>query len=104
MLIVSQTMSGVHERMRCISCGVQSQFHFTSCTWISGHATRKPGYLLNSMCDLTQFVVSSITFETKATVLTRLFVMEDVVLSFDMVAVVVVVDADSRFRRFNIIR
>ena len=48
------------------------------------------------MCDLTQFVVSSVTFDTKATVLAKLF-MEDVILSFGMVAVVVV-DADSRFR------
>jgi hypothetical protein len=56
----------------------------------------KAGYLLNSMCDLTQFVVSSVTFDTKATVLAKLF-MEDVILSFGMVAVVVV-DADSRFR------
>ena len=63
---------------------------------ITTDATGKPGYLLNSICDLTQFVVSSITFNTEATVLARLF-MEDVVLSFGMVAFVVV-DADSRFR------
>ena len=51
--------------------------------------------LMNAMCDLTQFVVSSIIENPTAESLAQLF-MEDVVLTFGMVAVVVV-DADSKF-------
>ena len=59
--------------------------------------TGKTQMLLNSMCDLTQFVVSSITENPTAESLAQIF-MEDVVLTFGMVAVVVV-DADSKFLR-----
>ena len=48
------------------------------------------------MCDLTKFIVSSIITDIKSEVLAKLFV-EEVVLSFEMVDVVVV-DSDSRFR------
>ena len=47
------------------------------------------------MCDLTQFIISSIAKSTTAESLATLF-MEEVVLSFGMVAILVV-DADSRF-------
>ena len=59
--------------------------------------TRKyGGHLLNCMCDLIQFIVSCLTTTTTAEALGKLF-MEDVVLTFGMVAIVGV-DADSRFR------
>ena len=51
--------------------------------------------LMNVMCDLTQFVISSIAANPTAESLAQTF-MEDVVLTFSMVAVVVV-DADSKF-------
>ena len=56
----------------------------------------KKGYLMNSLCDLTQFVVSSVTFDTTASFLAKTF-MEDVVLTFGMCAVIVV-DAASTFK------
>ena len=48
------------------------------------------------MCDLTQFLISSITINTKVESLAKLF-MEEVMLSFGMVSVVLL-DTDSRFR------
>ena len=51
--------------------------------------------LMNCMCDLTQFVISILVNDARSEVLAKLF-MEQVVLSFGMVAVVVV-DADSKF-------
>ena len=57
--------------------------------------TGKTMMLMNSMCDLTQFIVSSVIENPIAASLAQLF-MEDVVLTFGMVAVVVV-DADSKF-------
>ena len=48
------------------------------------------------MCDLTKFIVSSNMTDIKSEVLAKLFV-EEVVLSFEMVDVVVV-DSESRFR------
>ena len=48
------------------------------------------------MCDLTQFVISTIVIEPDSASLAKTF-MESVVLSFGMVAVVVV-DADSKYR------
>lgn len=56
----------------------------------------KKGYLLNSLCDLTQFAISSVTYNITALELSQLF-MSDVVLSFGMCAVVVV-DAGSTFK------
>ena len=41
------------------------------------------------MCDLTQFIISSIATDTKAESLAKLF-REEIMLSFFMVAVVVV--------------
>ena len=51
--------------------------------------------LLNTMRELTQFVISSITENPTAEFLAQLF-MKDLVLTFGMVAVVIV-DADSKF-------
>ena len=51
--------------------------------------------LLNCMCDLTQFVISILVDDTSSENLGKLF-MEQVVLSFGMV-LVVVVDANSKF-------
>ena len=48
------------------------------------------------MCDLTQFVVSTITTETHAEYFAKLF-MENVVLLFGMV-LILVVDDNSRFK------
>ena len=48
------------------------------------------------MCDLTQFIILSITTDTKAGSLAKFF-MEEVVLSFGVLAVAVV-GVDSRFR------
>ena len=46
------------------------------------------------MCDLTQFIISTITFDIKAETLAKLF-MENVVLAYGMVAVVVVDDGST---------
>ena len=51
---------------------------------------------MNSMCDLTQCVISSVVRNINAEVLAKTF-MEDVELSFDITSVVVV-DSDSKFR------
>ena len=48
------------------------------------------------MCDFTQFIVSCILIDTRSDNLSK-FVMEQMLLTCDMVAVAVV-DADSRFR------
>ena len=53
-------------------------------------------HLLKAMCYLTQFVVSTITTETHAEHLAKLF-MENVVIKFGMVATLVV-DSGSRFK------
>ena len=47
------------------------------------------GYLLNSMRDITQFVVSSVTSDISLTALAQLF-MSDVVLTFSICSVVVI--------------
>ena len=52
--------------------------------------------LMNSMCDLTCFVISSVVDNINVEVLAKAF-MEDVALLFGMISVVVV-DADSKFR------
>ena len=54
------------------------------------------GHILNCMCDLTQFIVSCILIDTRSEALSKIFI-EQVILTFGMVAVVVV-DADNRFR------
>ena len=51
--------------------------------------TGKTMILMNTMCDLTQFVVSTVIENPTAKSLAQLF-MEDVVLTFEMVAVVIV--------------
>ena len=66
--------------------------------WAPGHLVDKNGATLqamNSMCDLTQFVVSSLVSDASSSVLAQVF-MENVILTFGIVAVVVV-DADSKF-------
>ena len=66
--------------------------------WMPGCLVDEKGQtlqLMNDICDLTQFVVPTIVKDTTSEYLAKLF-MENVVLSFGMV-VVVVVDADSKF-------
>ena len=69
--------------------------------WSPGHRVDETSeqnviQLMNSMCDLTQFVISSIVKNINAEILSKTF-MEEVALSFGMKAVIVV-DADSKFR------
>jgi len=52
-------------------------------------------YVLNCMCDLTQFVISTIVTDSISSSLAKVF-MEQVVLSYRMVAVIIV-DVDSKF-------
>ena len=62
--------------------------------WSSGCVENKEGakgYLLNSMCDITQFVVSSATSDISSAALTQLCI-SDVVLTFGMCSVVVIDD------------
>ena len=62
--------------------------------WSHGATTHSNGdkvYLMNSMCDLTRFVVSSITYSIDSATLVQLFIL-DVVLSFGMCSVVVIND------------
>ena len=69
--------------------------------WSPGHLvnTRKDTIqLLNLMCDLTQFVISSVVWNINVDIITKTF-MEEVALSFGMTSVVVV-DADRKFRSF----
>ena len=54
------------------------------------------GHILMCMCDLTQFIASCILIDTRSEDLSICF-MEQVILTYGMVAVVVV-DADSWFR------
>ena len=60
------------------------------------HNNQEVCHPLNYMCDLTQFLVSFITTYTKSEALAKLF-MEEFMILFDLVAVVVV-DADRWFR------
>ena len=53
-------------------------------------------HILNCMCDLTQFIVSCILIDKRSEALSKIFI-EQVILTFGMVAVVVV-DANSLFR------
>ena len=58
------------------------------------------GYLLNSMCDITQFAIASPTFTITAAHLATLF-MEQVVLTFGMCAVVVIDDGSPFKKEFK---
>ena len=65
--------------------------------WMPGKITNEVGeilQLMNCMCDLTQFVISILVNDATYKMLAKIF-MEHVVLSFEMVAVVVV-DADNK--------
>ena len=65
--------------------------------WAPGEITNdkgEKGYLLNALCDLTQFVVSIVTFDVSSNNLGKLF-MEHVFLSFGCCAVVVVDDGSN---------
>ena len=68
--------------------------------WIPGNTTTDSrvniSYLLNSICNLAQFVVSTPTFDITAAALEKLF-MEEVLLTFGMFTVVVV-DYRSNFK------
>ena len=69
--------------------------------WSPGDTTssiNEKGYLMNSMCDLTQFVISSVTFDTTALELSQLLFMSDVILTFGMCAPVIIVDEGSNFK------
>ena len=69
--------------------------------WIPDRITDKNGrafQLMNTMCDLTQFLISRIVDEASSKNLETLF-LEQIVLLFGMVAVVVF-DADSIFLHF----
>ena len=66
--------------------------------WLPGDlrlGTGKKVSLLNAMCDLTQFVVSTVITDVSANALAKVF-MEQVVFSFGLVSVVVD-DADNKF-------
>ena len=56
----------------------------------------KKGYLMNSMCNINQFVISSPIVDISVAHLAQLF-MVDVLLTFDM-CLVVVVDNSSLFK------
>ena len=66
--------------------------------WSPGNIQDNQGNstVLNCMCDLTQFVVSSVTSDVTAPALSQLL-MENVILKYGMCAVIVV-DAGSNFR------
>ncbi len=67
--------------------------------WQPGKLTdqnQKSIYLFNCMCDLTQFVISSVIKNPNSVELARIF-MDEVLLTFGMCSVIVV-DADSKFR------
>ena len=98
---------------RCVAYNIwrdkKSEFYFswpiTTPFYIMHVEVWAPGHLvdenvnnlqaMNAMCDLTQFVISTLVKRGTAAYLAQLF-MENVVLSFGIVAVVVV-DADSNF-------
>ena len=46
----------------------------------------KKGYLLNLVCDLTQFTVSSVTYDTTALQLSQIFMSDVVILTFGRVS------------------
>ena len=84
----------------CSSWPVTSPFYIMHVDlWAPGKLVNKQSgktmMLLNAMCDLPQFVVSWITENPTAESLAQLFI-EDVVLTFGMVAVIDV-DTDSKF-------
>ena len=67
--------------------------------WLPGataNADGEKGYIMNSMCDLTQFIISSVTYKIDSTTLALSF-MSDIILSFGM-CIVVVVDDGSPFK------
>ena len=61
--------------------------------------TEAKGYLINCMCDLNFFVISSITFDITSTNLSRLFVSK-VVLSFRLCSGVVIYDGSTFKKSF----
>lgn len=98
----------------CIECNIwrkrNSELHFSwpitapfyimhVDLWQPGKLTTSSGkniFLLNCMCDLTQFVVSEITESPNASILAKTF-MDHVILTFGICSVIVV-DADSKFK------
>ena len=105
MLIVLAIMHGVLVPVSCIFA-----WHATVPFWIIRVALWLPGftensdgnklYLMNFMCDLTQFVISSVTTSIDASTLAQIC-MADVVLLFRMCSIVVI-DDGSTFKRFFI--
>ena len=82
------------------SCPVTMPFYIMHVNiWSPGHlldTNKDTIQLMKSMCDLTQFVISSVVQNINAEIIAKTF-MEEVDLSFGMKAVIVV-DADSKFR------
>ena len=65
--------------------------------WSSGlniNNKRRTGIPFNGMCDFTQFVTSTVIFDTTVTALAELF-MTNIILTFGMCSVVVVDDGSS---------
>ena len=65
--------------------------------WSPGHITQtngKKGYLLNAMCDLTQFVVSTPTTDISSANLAQIY-MENVIFNFGTSAIIVVDDGST---------
>ena len=66
--------------------------------WSPGTAVKdkqgRTGYLMNTLCDLTQFIISTPTFNITAVHLAKLF-MENVFLTFGTCAVIVVDDGSN---------
>ena len=67
-------------------------------TWAHGNRQRRTIHILIGMCDLTQFVVSSITHDINAMALAQSF-MSDIVMTFGT-CLVVAIDDGSTFKGF----
>ena len=68
--------------------------------WVPGELISSDGkkqYVMNCLCDMTQFVISIIAENPTASLLAKLFA-EQVIFTFGMVSVIVV-DADSKFKK-----
>ena len=67
---------------------------------VVGEKGNKEGYLLNPMCDITQFAIATPTFNITSAHLATMqeFMLEHVVLTFGMCAVLIVLDYGSPFK------
>ena len=64
------------------------------------NADGEKGYLMNSMCDFTQYIISSATYKIDSTSLAQLF-MSDIILSFGMCSVMFVDDGSPLLSAFT---